>query len=222
MDKRFKKLKEWLPRTQRQQFVFGVTAAFLLLIIAGAVYKSTREYFPGPLEAEIITYSTDTPDETKPGDGYVWRGGANDPKKVIIPSVGIDGFIQKVGVDQNRQVAVPNNVHIAGWFVDSVRPGEKGLSIIDGHVDGRLQDGAVFKRLPEVKKDAEIAVEFGDGSSKTFRVISVTTVPESEAAGLLFSQDPVVSSQLNLITCSGRYINGGYDHRTIVSAELVE
>lgn len=175
------------------------------------------------IDAGTITYSTDSPDETMPGDGYVWPGQASDPRKLVIPSLGIDSFIQNVGVDQNNQIAVPNNIHIAGWFVDSVRPGQPGLSIIDGHIDGVVSRDGVFGRLPGIEVGAEFYVESGDGSQVSFRVIDVTEVVAEEAHGLLFSQKTDVHRQLNLITCIGSYDAGvrTYDNRMIVRAEAM-
>lgn len=52
-------------------------------------------------------------------------------------------------------MAVPNNIHMAGWFMDSVRPGQMGLSIIDGHVDGR-RETAIFNASPVSEKMTNI------------------------------------------------------------------
>lgn len=174
-------------------------------------------------QAEIITYSTDKPDEGKPGDDHVWQGGSEDPKYIKLPTIGAEGFVQNVGVDQNQQVAVPNNIHIAGWFVDSVKPGNKGLSIIDGHVDGRQNPG-IFMNLVNLKENDLYTVEFGDGSVKQFRVIGVTSVETAKAANILFSQSPKVANQLNLITCGGTFDHDSqrYDKRVIVYSELVK
>ena len=171
----------------------------------------------------VVTYSTEHPVETPPQASYTWPGAPEDPKYLSIASVNIAGYLQHVGVDQNRQVAVPNNVHLAGWFVQSVRPGERGLSIIDGHVDGRRQEG-IFKRLNKVKIGDRIDIELGSGQKRAFRTVSVTTVPEKDAATLLFSQDPKVASQLNLITCTGPFDHAAqhYNDRVIVAAELIK
>ena len=173
-------------------------------------------------EDQVVSYSTNTPDETKPGASYDWLGRPNDPKKIKIASIGVDAYLQKVGVDQDRNVTVPNNVHLGGWFVDSVRPGEKGLSIIDGHYDGRTQSEAIFKDLAKVKDGDIIVIEFGDGRTKAFAVSGVTTTTIKDAPSVLFSQDPQATNQLNLITCGGTYDRQGrtYDKRVIVSAQL--
>lgn len=206
------------------RWVIGVIAALLLVTVAAFILlrPSTQEK-AGTQAAEVITYSTDTPSEEKPGSGYKWRGTGTDPMKLTISSIGIDAYIQNVGVDQNQQIAVPNNVHIAGWFVDSVKPGNKGLSIIDGHLDGRNGEG-VFDNLDRVASGATFTIEFGDGEKREFRVKEVKVVGLEEAADALYSQDVTIAKQLNLITCGGVYDTAKklYDKRVIVISELVE
>jgi sortase A len=171
---------------------------------------------------DVIVNSTDTPSEEIPDANYNWRGQPTDPKFLRIPSIGVDAFVQKVGVDQNSQIAVPNNIHVVGWFVDSVLPGENGLSIIDGHLDGTRM-GGVFRHLAELVSGDTFEIEFGNGTIKQFRVIAVVRVGLDDAEDPLFSQIPTVASQLNLITCGGTYDRATrtYDQRDIVQAEFL-
>ena len=60
---------------------------------------------------------------------------------------------------------MPNNIHTAGWFVDSVRTGENGLSIIDGRVDGRAANEGVFANLEKLREGDELMIEMGDGKN---------------------------------------------------------
>ncbi len=208
-------------RVSKRLLPVGIAA--LLLIGATATVLVWRSNDTNVSDmAEVITHSTDTPDETKPGADYAWRGAANDPKKIIIPGLGIDSYLQNVGVDQNQEIAVPNNIHVGGWFVNSVRPGEKGLSIIDGHLNGRAGDG-IFIDLEKIEEGATYEIEFGDGSRKTFRAVSVSTVDLADAPSVLFSQDPAITNQLTLITCGGQYDRTErlYDKRIIVTSEPI-
>jgi len=171
---------------------------------------------------EVIVYSTDTPSEVAPPKDLAWKGSPAHPKKITVQSAGVDGFIQRVGVDQNGQVAVPNNTHIAGWFVDSVIPGQTGLSIIDGHVDGRTQGNAIFKDLSKIKAGDIVTITLGNDSIVTYKVFAIKEVALTDAATVLFSQDPTTKNQLNLITCVGTYLEKSrtYDNRLVVSAAL--
>lgn len=197
--------------------VAGLTA----VLLGGHLWPLTLSQQPGR-EAVVVTHSTEQPSEERPSDTYDWRGSAHDPKKIIISIIGVDAYIQNVGVDQNQEVAVPNNIHMGGWFVDSVRPGEKGLSIIDGHLNGNSRDG-IFIDLEKVTTGDTYVIEFGDGSKRDFRVKDVKIVDLEDAAGVLFSQDPSIASQLTLITCGGTYDKQArlYDKRVIVTSELL-
>ncbi len=198
----------------------------LVLIVCGLIVwrvTSTRSSNSAlPSKDDVIRYSTDKPSEEKPDDIFQWQGGAKDPKKIIIPSIAVDTFIQKVGVDQNNEVAVPNNLHMVGWFVDTVRPGEMGLSLIDGHVTGRQNDG-VFKNLNRLNKGDEFSVEFGDGSRRTFRVVDKKSAPVKDSVSIMFSQNPSIKNQLNLVTCSGSYDANSrtYNERLTVIPEQI-
>jgi LPXTG-site transpeptidase (sortase) family protein len=175
-----------------------------------------------PKAEPVITYSTNEPDESKENaDNYNWRGSPDEPKKIRITKINVDAYVQKAGVDQNKQVAVPNNVHLAGWFADSQKPGQNGLSIVAGHVTGRTTDG-VFKELGKLKSGDEFEIELGSGEIKRYKVIENQQVKESESASILFSQNPKVKSQINLITCGGNFNNqtDQYEDRVIVSGEL--
>ena len=219
-----RKIRHLLPELIRRKpvllsmLVFGACA----LAAGYALLQQKPAAAPQNSRPAVITYSTDTPEETKPGADYQWQGQAHEPKRISVPTLGIDGYIQKVGVDQHKQVAVPSNVHMAGWFTESAKPGSAGLSIIDGHVDGRESDG-IFKQLAKSKKDDVFEVELGDGTLHRFTVITVVTVDTKDAASVLFSQNPGVKSQLNLITCGGTFDTKtkSYDKRVIVSAQLV-
>jgi hypothetical protein len=176
-----------------------------------------------PAKTPIVTYSTDEPNEGKPDKNFHWQGAANDPKYIRLPTIQTEGFIQNVGVDQHKEMAAPNNIHFAGWFADSVRPGQIGLSIIDGHVDGREEAG-IFRWLDDLKVHNEYSIEMGDGSLKRYQVKDVVTVDAQEAASALFSQNPDIKSQLNLITCGGSFDQQSrqYDKRVIVISEFID
>lgn len=192
----------------------------LLIVVLGLTLRH-RQTKPNPTPS-IITYSTDTPDESKPkAERYVWTGGDTDPKKIIIPKLGIDSYIEHAGVDQYRKVAVPDNVHLAGWFVDSRRPGENGLAVIAGHVTGRSSDG-IFKHLDQLKPGDNFEIELGNGETRRYAVVSTKQVKEATSADVVFSQDPAIKSQLNLITCGGSFNNQTkqYNDRIIVTSEL--
>lgn len=201
----------------------SVVYLLIFFVMLFAVYQ--YYIFKKPVESSpnsVVTISTDKPDESKKNaDEYNWQGAPEDPKKIVIEKLNVDSYVQKMGVDQNMQIAVPSNIHLAGWFVDSVQPGKNGLSIIAGHVSGPTQDG-VFKQLNQLEKGDSFKVELGNGKILNYKVIDNTDVKVEDSANILFSQDPNVKSQVNLITCGGEFDKSQdqYQNRIIVSGEL--
>lgn len=202
--------------------------AAVVLLASGAGALLLRKLQPAPTQTDavladqsVVAGSTDEPDETPP-ENYQWNGGALEPKRIIIPSIKVDSYLQSVGLDKQNRVAVPTNIHLGGWFTDSARPGEPGLSIIDGHVSGRTTNG-VFRNLSKLTSGDTFQVERGDGKLLQFRVIKTQTVPDDQANVPLFAQDSSVISQLNLITCGGDFdqTSLSFADRVIVSGELV-
>lgn len=211
-------------KLSKKQTIYLLAA---LLVVAGAVavWLITRqdEKSRGADSTNTVTYSTNTPDENPVAEPYNWPGSASDPKYISLPTINTAGYVQRVGVDQNKQVAVPNNINMAGWFTNSVVPGQKGLSIIDGHVSGRYHD-AIFKNLINLKSGDQFQVTLGSNKVLNYKVINIQSVSVVQSASVLFSQDPKVSSQLNLITCGGNYdaSQQSFDHRVIIYSELVK
>lgn len=195
--------------------LLSVTVLFLIVL------RPQYSLLPDPV-AKVVTYSTNIPEEVPPSETYEWVGGTDDPKKIVIPSIGVDSYVQNVGIDQNNDVAVPENIHLAGWFVESVRPGNKGLSIIDGHLNGIKEDG-IFIHLEKLKPGDVVTVESGDGSSLNFAVKNIQIVDLATAAEVLYSQDPSIRHQLNLVTCGGEYDRDIrlYNKRVVVVSELM-
>ena len=184
-------------------------------------YRTTHRPNPLPPSQQTVTNSTDSPDETSvPCAEY--KVSDDMPRRIILPSIGAEGCIQKVGVDQNNAVAVPSNIHLAGWFVNSVRPGEQGLSIIDGHVQGKYETG-IFKNLDKLRPGDSFEIEFGDHSTKKFEVVSVQLLSINETTKQMFKPVDSIEKQLNLITCGGRFDKNSqqYDSRVLIASKAL-
>lgn len=182
-------------------------------------------HLPNPeIPTEVITHETEEPDETPPIEAC--RDYAVDdhlPRQIELPSVGASGCIQRVGVAADNAIAVPTNIHLAGWYVGSAIPGQPGVSIVDGHVLGRYND-AIFARLGELQPDEKIRIQFGDKTWKEFSVVSVDSYSVKQASEEQYKALPDVDKQLTLVTCGGTFdrLSQTYDRRVIVRAGLVE
>lgn len=112
---------------------------------------------------------------------------------------------------------------VAGWCVDSVRPVESGVSLIDGHVSGRYSE-AVFTGLQNIEADDLIRVQFGDKSWKEFKIVDKQSIAAKEAGGVMLKQLEDVDKQLTLITCEGKFdrTSQSYEDRVIIRSKLIE
>ena len=170
----------------------------------------------------VVTYSTDHPDESPVPASYHSTSTGAQPAYIRLPSIGAAGFVQRVGVDQHHQLAVPTNIHLAAWYVNSVLPGNNGLSIIDGHIDGPKYPG-IFEKLATLKVGDHYELDLANGAKQTYEVSQIQTLPLAAAVNALFSQSPGITKQLNLITCGGTFNKalGMYDKRVVVVSQFV-
>jgi LPXTG-site transpeptidase (sortase) family protein len=168
---------------------------------------------------DIVTESVEVPDESEPKEFYV---PPDLPKYIIIPSINVRGYIQSVSVDQDGLIAVPTNVHLAGWYINSVKPGKEGLSIIDGHRDGSTI-GGIFRNLETLSKGDSLSVEYGDGTIYDFEVVDLERLSIEDSFDFMYSRIDGVDVQLNLVTCGGKWSKeiNTYEDRIIVRAKGV-
>lgn len=186
-------------------------------------YRATHNSHPVIVNT-VITHSTDTPDETYPDKACAEYKVANDyPERIDIPTIKAGGCIEQVGIDQYGSIAVPSSIYLAAWYINSTLPGQPGLSIIDGHIGGRYNANGIFQKLYQLKKGDTLTIELGSGEILYYQVYNVRSVSLDESINALLVKDQTVKSQLNLITCGGSYSSttNSYDHRVIISAELL-
>lgn len=211
---------------------FSMLGRFLALALSvlvisfgawGLLRQAYYTHYQPPLDPKkVVTKSVDTPSEVEITQDTDYVVDANKPRQISIPSLGLSAYIQQVGVDQNHRVAVPDNVSLAGWYVDSVLPGQDGLSIVDGHVYAQYSKGA-FYDLNRLVVGDRIIIENGDRlTNYNFMVKKIFSVPDSQATELLFRRDRAITAQLNLITCASyNKSTKKYDNRLIIVAERI-
>jgi len=214
--------------SHRQLKVNKLLAIIAISLIAVGIIKLVlfevgRHNANAPITASpetTITISSDTPSEATVSSDFFMQVADDQPREIILPTIQTTGYIRRVGIDQNNQIAVPDSIYLAGWYVNSVKPDEAGLSIIDGHVLGNYND-AIFKDLHALKPGDTFSIIYGDDSEKIFRVIEIKTLPIDETIAYLMQHDTAIQKQLNLITCGGNYDSSSnqYDMRVIVKSE---
>lgn len=142
------------------------------------------------------------------------------PSTIEIPAIGVKANIEQVGILENGQMGVPEEINNVGWFEPGVKPGGKGSAVLAGHVDSKTGP-AIFFDLNKLKQGDEIIVKDQDGTALTF------TVKKQESYGRTSApiEDIFQTSEgqnLNLITCSGTFNReeGTHEERLVVFAEL--
>lgn len=219
------------PRQLSLSILLPSASVLLIVIAVASVFRTQAIFYPQLPPEQLISYElspraiaqspADKPETAIIAKEAYYEVAADQPRRIIIPDLSVEGFIQQVGTYSDGAMAVPANTNVAGWFEKRAKPGEKGLSIINGHLLGDNFKG-IFGDLNKLKVGASFQIEMGDRSIRKFVVTSNTKVSNSEAQSMLYSQ--VHEKQLNLITCIGNYLENEetYDHRQIVVAKLVE
>jgi len=125
--------------------------------------------------------------------------------RLRVPSVGIDAPVVDVGVTRDHALEIPSDPHVLGRWSGGAEPGEPyGSTVVVGHVDDRVETGALF-RLATVRLGDAITAVGLDGRTRTYRVSAVREVAKQQLVTDLapFRQD--VAARLVLVTCGGQF-----------------
>lgn len=144
---------------------------------------------------------------------------SSEPIRLDIPSVGIHTRLLELGLNPDATLEVPSRPMQAGWYAGSPTPGERGPSIIAGHVDAETGP-AVFHRLGDVSPGDRIDVTREDGSVASFEVTAVRSFAKDDFPTQTVYGNTAKAS-LRLVTC-GRWnvTTREYDGNIVVFAQL--
>ncbi len=189
---------------------------FVFLLIRTLFYAPTDEInLPTDVANKSALVSTNTSMATTPAANPTY------PKKLRIPSIGVNSKVQYVGITRKGNMSTPNNYTDVGWFKYGTVPGMKGSAVIAGHVDNGLGLGAVFSKLDQLKKGDTIFIDTNGGTTSTFIVTGTELLDYNAPAESIFKQNDDV--YLKLITCAGVWTPafGTHDKRLILTAKKV-
>lgn len=145
-----------------------------------------------------------------------------EPVHILIPSIGVDAYVEKLGLTTSGNMAAPASYSDAGWYEFGPLPGSPGSAVIAGHVDNGLGFAGVFKHLDALQPGDTITLVAADGLMRAFVVSELRTYPYTAVPdAMLFATSG--SPRLVLITCAGSllYLKRTYDHRLVVFAQPV-
>lgn len=145
------------------------------------------------------------------------------PTSLQLPS-GTQVPVDSAGVDDSGVLAVPEDVHRAGWWSGGSRPDDPfGGAVIAGHVDSARAGIGVMAELVDVQMGARVVLA-GSGGRRTYRIVSRKQVPKARLSADLGVFDQTVSERLILITCGGKFdpVAHHYADNLVVTAVPVE
>jgi sortase (surface protein transpeptidase) len=207
-----------------RSLVLGVPGRVLggglvLLLLHGRTATATD----GPHKAEPATravapyVATSWPHvraATSKGDAF------GPPVRVVIPSIGVDARVTRLGLNPDGTLEVPANFNDAGWWSGGTVPGERGPAVIVGHVDSKAGP-AVFYRLRELGRGDVAIVHGAGGSVAQFVVRSAEQVAKNNfPTDRVYGETP--NAALRLITCGGAFDDsaGHYVDNLVIYARL--
>lgn len=206
--------------------VLIVLSVLALGVVAFSAYDTWRQNQNLRETVTAASVSTNTAaqegtDETKvtKNDLDSYAVSPDMPRIVRVPKLGVEARVLRMGIKDGR-IEAPKGIWDTGWYDGSAKPGESGVSFIDGHVSGPSQP-AVFEKLDTLGAGDRISVERGDGTTITYSVKSVETIPLDKVniRTILASGE---KNGLVLMTCGGNYMgNYQYDSRVVVQAARV-
>ena len=130
---------------------------------------------------------------------------ASRPVRIEIPRLDVDAPVMRLGLAATGTAEVPPlaNHNLAGWYDGSVTPGQKGTSVILGHVDS-FTGISVFFYIKTLRPGNKIEIVRASGSTAVSTVDGVQKVvkasfPTSDVYG------NVGYPGLRLVTCGGPF-----------------
>jgi sortase (surface protein transpeptidase) len=130
--------------------------------------------------------------------------------------------VTPVGLDRNGWVGAPPaaQADVAGWYSGAATPGERGTSVVVGHVDNEAGP-AVCYPLGSLTRGTRVEVLRDDGRTAVFAVYAVEVFDLRDFPAEEVHAD-TAEAEIRLITCGGRYSQGrGYEENVVVFGRLV-
>lgn len=143
---------------------------------------------------------------------------AFQPALLVIEKLKVQAPVEVKGLDAHNVMEAPDNPTDAAWYRFSAKPGSGGNAVFSGHRDfGQVGNPAIFWHLDQLVAGDQIDVVSDKRTQISYRVsqawdYSVSDMPMQE----VLATDR--NDEVTLITGSGTYLRGGYDHRLVVRA----
>ena len=186
------------------KLVMGLLALTVTLALGGCgqgfTSQPSQKMSPPPASSSVAHHTTNS--VVIPAAGV-----KANPARLLISAIGVNTFIERVGVTPGGELAVPQRQpwDDVGWYASGPRPGERGSAVIDGHLDRTGGSPAVFWRLRDMRVGDEVMVIDAAAKTLKFHVREIELYPPQDAPiQQIFGNNS--GDYLNLITCAGDWI----------------
>lgn len=171
---------------------------------------STR---PAPPRAPSPSRSTPAPPPTPAAAAPVPVDSGGGPSRIAIPAAGIAASVEPVGVTDDGDVEIPEDVRVLGWYRYSPNPpASAGSTVVVGHVDSAEQGTGAFFTLHDLKRGDRVYLSSASGKRLTYRVVASEAFPKTSVPlAALFSRTG--APRLTLITCGGSFDSSARSYR---------
>ena len=149
-----------------------------------------------------------------------YKVAADVPRILSVEKLNIEARILPMSVNPDNSMQAPLNIYDSGWYTGSVKPGESGAMVIDGHASGPTREG-LFAYIDTLREGDTLTIERGDGKLFTYTVRKVETIAlENVDMSKLLKTYNGAEQGLNLITCAGEWLQEDktFNKRTMVYA----
>ncbi|MFJ3658599.1 class F sortase [Streptomyces nigra] len=158
--------------------------------------------------------------DARPGSNHLPR---SRPVRLVIPKISVDAPFTDLAIGRAGRLEPPpaHDTNLVGWYAKGASPGERGTSIIAGHVDTATSP-AVFAELHRLAKGDRFEVRRADGQKAVFEVDEAQTFDKDSFPSDRVYED-TSTAQVRLITCAGDYDRQVRDYTAnlVVFAHLV-
>ncbi len=211
------------PHSQKREL--GRLLICVGLLVGSLALTVSLKHRPKPaIPAQVVATA---PETMKPSPEVVaaYSVAADLPKYISIPTIETEKVrVFQLGLTKNYSIAAPTNIHDAGWYEESSRPGKPGAMFIYGHVSS-LESKGIFYDLYKLKPGDVIRVTRGDDTVFSYAVVSTKKYAAQEVP-MDTVLAPVRAGQqgLNLMTCAGHIDakTGEFSERLVVYASLTK
>jgi hypothetical protein len=140
------------------------------------------------------------------------------PNRVRVATLGLDAAVRPVGLSGERQMRLPADPSVLGWYRFGAGPGDPGSLVLAGHVDSRRFGVGPLADLQAIGVGDRVEVTTGPDETRTYQVDSIERFDRQALPAEVFARTG--PERLRLVTCTGPYLvdAGGYQQNLVVTA----